>query len=406
MCWTARLLELLRSLLARWRGEHRFGVTLFLEFSPRWLSWGTNAVLEESSVKISELNWSSFDSVSYDDDLLLSVRAGRVALLIRGRNAWHSTWVEHYLRNATMYTDAASAKGGAESRRERGSVFYVVEAPALQLRGAVSNVVVCDSHPDNPFGRFVGFGGEVHPSRLGRWIGGLFPGVSVRDAVSAFAHDSGFWKGPTPSQHSLRLGDLSPEVDLSRRSGKLANFSSEAVGVDYLLRWKPSLAGHRYTRRGVNAVERNWQQTLDVAGVAPDSVDSETSARLRRYRDETLMAIPHSAWSKRKQEESRERLRVLSSALEAWSTALERVAELEEEIELEEDEFAAAKEARMHPAKTSEDMRRQRERMEAAATRMQDLESAVEEARAVAERHEAEYLAYSVASWKRDGGPS
>lgn len=357
-------------------------------------------------MKISELNWSSFDSVSYDDDLLLSVQAGLVALLIRGRNAWHSTWVEHYLRNATMYTDVASAKAGAESKRERGNVFYVVEAPALQLRGAVSNVVVCDSHPNDPFGRFVGFGEELHASRFGPWVGGLFPGVSVRDAVNAFAHDSGFWKGPTPSEHSMRLGQLPPEVNLAKRSGKLASFSSEAVGVDYFLRWKPSLAGNRYTRRGVNAVERNWKKALDGASIELDSIDTETPARLRHYRDETLRAIPHSIWVQRQQEESRERLKAVSSAREAWSTALERLAELEEELELEEEEFAAAKEARMHPAETSEEMRRQRERMETAASRVQELEVAVEEARAAAEGLEAEYLANSVASWKLNSSPN
>lgn len=357
-------------------------------------------------MKIAEVNWTESESESYDDDLLIDVRAALVVLLIRGRNAWHSTWVEHYLRNATMYTDVASAKAGAESKRERGNVFYVVEAPALQLRGAVRNVVVCDSHPNDPFGRFVGFGEEVHPSRLGPWIGGLFPGVSVRDAVSAFAHDSGFWKGPTPSEHSMRLGQLPPEVNLARRSGKLASFSSEAVGVDYFLRWKPSLAGNRYTRRGVNAVERNWKHALDVAGVEIDSIDTEKPARLRHYRDETLRAIPHSVWSQRQQVESRERLKAVSSAREAWFTALERLAELEEELELEAEEFAAAKEARMHPAETSEEMRRQRERMEAAATRMQNLESAVDEARVVAEGLEAEYLANSVASWKRNSSPN
>lgn len=337
-------------------------------------------------MKISELNWSSFDTVTYDDDLLISVHAGLVTLLIRGRNAWHSTWVEHYLRNATMFRDVVSAKEGAELSRGRGNVFYVAEAPALQLRGAVSNVVVCDSHAENPFGRFVGFDQVVHPGQLGPWIGGLFPGVSVRDAVNAFAHDSGFWKGPKPSEYSLLVGDLTPGINLSRRSGKLVSFSSEAVGVDYYLSWQPTTAGNRYTSRGVNAIERKWNQSLEFACIKPDTIDSEIPARLVKHRTETLRAIPYSIWKKRKQEEYLERLSALSSTREELSEALAHLTELEWSLEIEREEFTAAWEARMNPADTSDGIRQQRERVEASATRIRNFESEVESARRKAER--------------------
>jgi hypothetical protein len=44
-------------------------------------------------VRIPELTWPVQCDTAYDDDLLLDITSGSVFLLIRGRNAWHSTWV-------------------------------------------------------------------------------------------------------------------------------------------------------------------------------------------------------------------------------------------------------------------------------------------------------------------------
>lgn len=347
-------------------------------------------------MRIPELRWDENPAGMYDEDLLVDIRVGRVVLLIRGRNAWHSTWVRHYLRDSTLFTDVSSAKAGAEAKRGRGNVLYIVEAPALQLVGARGSVVLCDAHPNDPFGKFTGINEVVHRSKDGDWLGGVFPGVSVRDAVSAFAHDSGYWKAPMPNEHSLRTGRLGLGVDLINKRGSLESYESQAVGVDYFLRWTAGSEGSRYTRRGANAVARSWTVLLLAAGI-----DDEDDADLRRrklaqYRNEKLKAIPHSLWKARKASNDREVVEALSAAREAWFAELDRVDNLERALEEAESEFARAREERMMPAETSAEMRRQRERMEAAESTVRMRKAELTEAEQEAERLEGVYAALSV----------
>ena len=326
-------------------------------------------------MKIPELTWPSGDEHGYDEDLLLEVISGLAVILIRGRNAWHSTWVRHYMRDATLYTDIASAKAGAETQRERGNVFYIVEAPAIQLRGRLSNVVLCDAHPDIPFGAFTGVQAKVHPSAYGDWLGGVFPGVSVRDAVSAFAHDSGYWKGPEPSEHSLRAGRLASDFTITQGRRTLESMVSEARGADYYLGWRAN-GSNRYTRRGANAVARQWRDLVAETHAQDGDADA-LSGSLAEYRDEVLKAVPHSVWRQRKATSDRESLAAISKAREAWFEQLGRVAELEEFLEEAEAEAEAAKEARLHPAETADGMRRQRERVDEATAKIEALTEAI-----------------------------
>jgi hypothetical protein len=347
-------------------------------------------------MRIPDITWSTVSDEGYDEDLLFDIRVGRVVLLIRGRNAWHSTWVRHYLRDSTLFTDVPSAKAGAEAKRGRGNVLYIVEAPALQLVGPTDSIVLCDAHPDNPFGKFVGVNGQVHQSKYGDWVDGVFPGVSMRDAVRAFAHDSGFWKAPQPNEHSLRTGRLAGGINLDARRGALGSFESQSVGVDYYLRWSSGTEGSRYTRRGAHAVVRIWQALRSSIGVEDTDGVDETVAKLVRYRNETLQAIPHALWRARRASEDKEALQALTGAREEWFAQMDRTAELEEALEGARSEFISAKEARMHPAETSAEMRQQRERMEAADVRIRELEAEVDAAEHEAERLRKIYAALSV----------
>lgn len=66
------------------------------------------------------------------DSTIEVVSAVLVFYVLRGRNAWHSTWVEHYFADC-MHTSFLSAKRNAESRRGPGNVFRVIEKPALRI---------------------------------------------------------------------------------------------------------------------------------------------------------------------------------------------------------------------------------------------------------------------------------
>lgn len=336
--------------------------------------------------------WSPIEETTYDEDLLLSIKLGVIVLLVRGRNAWHSTWVEHYLNNATLYSDITSAQSEAEDMRAQGNVFYIIEAPALQLRGAKSNVVICDSHPDNPFGRFNGFKKEVQATRYGKWVDGLFPGISVRDAVAAFKHDSGNWNGRKPDRHSLQVGLLTPGLDISRRRGSLSSLVSESAGVNYKLQWKVLNDGNAYVRKGSHEIERSWNTALSLAEIDSSNFESEAVHRLINYRDHKLGAIPKSIWDKRQQEAKSRQLVELRNARESWLVVADQVAELEESIEYEQYELEEASEDRMHPRDTSVEIRRQRERVEISRLRLTNLEDQLSAAQVKAEELHKEYL--------------
>jgi hypothetical protein len=323
-------------------------------------------------MKVPELTWGAGDPGPYDDDLLVDVIAGSIVLLIRGRNAWHSTWVRHYLRNATLYTDAPSAQGGAESKRAPGNVFYIVEAPALQLRGSISNVVVCDAHPDNPFGRYSGMLTHVQSHELGQWIGGIFPGVSVRDAVESLAPDSGYWDGPDPSEHSLRSGRLGEGIGISRSRRRLKSWKSESHGSGYRLGWRPTVDAERYTRRGTNALARRWTELL--AGAEADALQGhERVHRLAGFRDHELGAMPKSLLKKLQQERAQAIKTALSQARDEWMTQRKLADVLARSLREARRELDAARKARLTPAETSQAIRAQRERVEVAEEQVAKL---------------------------------
>ena len=315
-------------------------------------------------MKIPELRLPS-EPPPYDEDLLLDIRVGTVVILIRGRNAWHSTWVRHYLRNSTLYTDVPSAKLGAESQRGPGNVFYIVEAPALLLRGNLSNVVLCDAHPDNPFGHFTGLDATVTASAYGDWIDGVFPGVSVSDAATAFKHDSGHWLGSVPSEHSLRTGMLDSADLFDTTAHLMQSLVSRSIGSNYRLQWGLHSPGNRYTPSGATRVAKRWAEI--VAGVVQGATEPAARAeQLRRYRDDVLRALPRFQWLSQKQRIEAEQRQARSFAEDRWSDAYDRAAALEEALLEAEAEQAAAQSARMTPATTSAAVRAQRERVEAA----------------------------------------
>ncbi|MFC5175048.1 hypothetical protein [Nocardioides taihuensis] len=334
-------------------------------------------------MKIPELRWPT-EPQPYDEDLLVDVQAGSVVLLIRGRNAWHSTWVRHYLRNATLYTDLQSAKHGAESQRGPGNVFYIVEAPALLLSGQRSKVVLCDAHPDNPFGAFRGFASAVRESPDGAWIDGIFPGVSVRDAVIAFGHRSGHWAGPTPSEHSLRTGMLDTVNLFDAKRHPLQSLVSRPIGSNYYLQWDPNSSGNRYTRRGANAVAKRWTEVAVEATKGHAQVEDK-ARELQRHRDDVLKAMPKSQWLVEKARVDAEKREAKQAAFERWSEVSDSVSELEEALWEAEAEQDDARMARMKPESTSAGIRKQRERVEAATAEVERLTAALAEAESNAE---------------------
>lgn len=188
-------------------------------------------------------------------EILLDVTAVKVALLTRGRNAWHSTWVSHYQGDTAMYTNATSAKKDAETRRGPGNVFYVSEAPALFLTGRFAHVVVVDFHPMNPFGSFHGHQ-EHHDGQLA-----LRPGTPLAKALQMFHHQSPHWS-VSPHKASIRTGMTYGVDELpSLTHDRLAAWRSTSQGTRYRLGWQPDAP--RFSIDGTRSIAHQW---LDTAG--------------------------------------------------------------------------------------------------------------------------------------------
>lgn len=65
-------------------------------------------------------------------EIITSVSVRKIYYLVTGRNAWHSTWVQHFYKKC-ISTEFRELEIDAEKRREAGTVFYIEELPALCL---------------------------------------------------------------------------------------------------------------------------------------------------------------------------------------------------------------------------------------------------------------------------------
>lgn len=125
-------------------------------------------------MKIPELDW---NDTQLSKDQVVNDRSVTVVLLYRGRNAWHSTWVQHYIRKADLFSSIEDAKLAAEQLRAPGNVFYIKEAPALVLDGIRQSLILVDPNSDTGFERFSGFHKKTVVTSLGNFVEGVFLGV-------------------------------------------------------------------------------------------------------------------------------------------------------------------------------------------------------------------------------------
>lgn len=188
------------------------------------------------------------------DDVLVDVAAVRVFVLTRGRNAWHRTWARHYQGPSSMHSSAPPAKRAAERFRERGSVFYVHETPALRFKGTRIDLVAVDFHPENSFSTYQGTLASAGHRRLR-------PGQSMLKVARTLEPDSGHWADPWRSAFSVRLGQVLPSQPLAALASRpFDNWESYAVGAQYFLNWRTRVS-HR-TGSGSRSVVRSWNGAI------------------------------------------------------------------------------------------------------------------------------------------------
>ena len=186
------------------------------------------------------VNW--YDNQKMLTAPLLGVKGVLVYLLLRGRNAWHTTWIRNYRGPAALYASLDEAKAAAEDQRVQGSVFYIRELPALSLLSEVGPVVLVEFHSDNCFGRWQPRSPESL-LQLGTPLGELMHSLGP----------SGEWRPPVPSEHSFVAGraKFSTLVHLPARRPFVTRVSAYN-GPRFYLRWLE--VPNSTSRRGVNAI--------------------------------------------------------------------------------------------------------------------------------------------------------
>jgi len=314
------------------------------------------------------------ETVDYDKDLLLEISAGVVYVLIRGRNAWHSTWVRHYFKNSALYSNNQSARAGAESLRGPGNVFYISETPALLLRGTQRSIVVCDSHSSVPFQDYTGDQQRVRGDEEDRWVDGLFPGVSLWDAYETFSLSSDFWTLRSRNSYSLKFGETPSDFTFTEREGLLLSWKSDAQGSQYPLGWIKTGPGFQLQSSAVNRIVDYWDTRMTEVVSSLGSGSRIANTELIEYRDRVIGALPRSVWRVERQRRVGEKQRSISEATEFALEASRLRLEAVQALTAARTNLEAAKLAFLKPADTSAGIRKQREAAAEAQVLLDDAE--------------------------------
>jgi hypothetical protein len=218
---------------------------------------------------------------------LLGVKPARLYVVIRGRNAWHSTWVQNYSGPYALSVSFHAAAAHAERRRKQGSVFYISEVPGIALQSEEGPVALVEFHSDNCFGKW-DLSAGVDYLQLGTPIG------AVMRSLGPYGH----WRGRIPSKHSFITGKANwGSVALLEARKPLKRWQSRSVGGQYALDWEQYRS--RYTRAGVNKVIRAFE-AVNPEGERLEAeraywqAEGEARARARRRaqaRADELIAI-------------------------------------------------------------------------------------------------------------------
>lgn len=192
----------------------------------------------------------------------VSVRSAKLFYVLRGRNAWHSTWVTHY-REDSISPDLISAKSVAERWRQQGSVFTIRELPCIVAQGDVGSLAITQINTSTPMS------GLLLPRRKGsepwNWpVETLLERAVGRD-LKTF-HEA--LEEVYLSWHRFkgRLDDLlvfavptGVEIEvLGKRGSRLRKWRSRSEGGDYGLRW-----WQEWSSDLSGAVARNSAEVLD-----------------------------------------------------------------------------------------------------------------------------------------------
>lgn len=158
-------------------------------------------------MKLTDFSLALKEHPSIADGKITNISSKKIYYLARGRNAWHSTWVQHYYQGS-MATSLQDVERSAERMRERGSVFYISELPTICIESTKGALIVTEINNLTPL---VGYsssalsddipdGQELADDAFNNYF---VTGAKVELAALSFRHDSRFWKKRPPPHNSV-----------------------------------------------------------------------------------------------------------------------------------------------------------------------------------------------------------
>lgn len=178
------------------------------------------------------------------DSKLRSIKVVKIYYCLYGRNAWHSTWVQKYSEDC-MHTSFESAILFAESRRAQGSVFYIMELPALCIEAGDYNIFVTQINENCPLREYSAkaLRSEVGTSQVkieGCRDNYLTFGAPINGVISSFEPNSRFWRTVQPLFNSTFVLYSTAKTELTElKTTKLKGWKSIGRGRDHYLSWLP-----------------------------------------------------------------------------------------------------------------------------------------------------------------------
>jgi len=331
-------------------------------------------------MKIPELDW---NDTQFTGDQVVSARSVTVVLLYRGRNAWHSTWVQHYIRKADLFSSIKDAKLAAEQLRAPGNVFYIKEVPALVLDGIRHSLILVDPNSETGFERFSGLYKETVVTSLGNFVEGVFFGCLMKDAHNAVIDFQKNWKLGNSGEKLILAGVLKVGFASKGLDNEFAGFVSVSHGAKYMLGWKPM--SNNYSSKCLDNLISEWNSStskLDKDSALKEGVEFSKTKWIRGC------------------QKSLEDLRLQrDQARDAYIESVSTLQSIRSKFLTTRIELAKARKDRLIIGESSSELRAKRERVESAQTLLQDLEATL---LATQGHHDARFGEFHAAKEKYD----
>jgi hypothetical protein len=178
-----------------------------------------------------------------DNNQLKGISRGLIYYVHTGRNAWHSTWVTRYT-NGCMHTTLESAKEYAETKRTRGTVFYIKQLPCLIFRSQNTCVLITEINNENPLSGYspnaitneIPYGHDKIEESLDNY---LKIGAPTNGVALSFLPSSRFWNvRPSPKDSVIILSNNKPDLSIEKVSSDcLLEYKSSSSGGNFYLGW-------------------------------------------------------------------------------------------------------------------------------------------------------------------------